>query len=79
LTRRNKPKEDTVEIKNPFAMPTVDALRKRQLEEAHRELLRHQSLVEEHSAGVALYKVRIARLEGSVVPLQHSVVKVAGR
>ena len=62
-------------IRNPFRMPTAEEIAQQQLTEARREVLRHQALVEEHSAAVSCYKLRIARLEGSVVPLAHPVAK----
>lgn len=64
-----------MEIKNPFALPSIEKIRDAQLSDAHRQLMRHEALVEEHQAGVDLYKARIARLSGSVVHLHHPVAK----
>ncbi len=58
-------------LKKLWSYPTHDDVRKAQLESAKRELLHHEARVEEHAAGVAMYRQRIARLEGSVVTLKH--------
>ena len=64
-----------IEFRNPRRMPTVDEIKRQQVEESEREVLRHQPLLEQHAAGVAYHRVRLARLQGSVVPLSHPVAK----
>jgi hypothetical protein len=64
-----------MEIKNPFALPTPDTLRKQQLEHAQRELLMYEAAVEQNAAHVAMYRARIARLSGSSVALAHPASK----